>query len=256
MLGWLKNLRSFTTRTAEPAIVPAGVRLYAIGDVHGRLDLLQVAHAGIKTDMHSLPANHTAMVVHLGDYIDRGPNSKGVLDYLCRDPLPEARCVYLKGNHEAMALRFIDSGADYDLWAANGGKAFLASYGVSAEGPPQSVRARLRAAMPAVHYAFLSKLLLSAEVGGYYFVHAGINPARPLTQQREQDQLWIREPFLSHPSKLEKTIIHGHSVTSTPQRRAHRIGIDTGGYITGNLTTLVLEGASQRYLNTALRIAA
>ncbi|HWX50332.1 MAG TPA: metallophosphoesterase family protein [Roseomonas sp.] len=226
---------------AAPGYLPPGLRVYAIGDVHGCAGRLGALHEAIAADWAAQPAGRCA-IVHLGDYIDRGPDSAAVLERLCGpSPIPGAELVLLRGNHEAMMLEALAAGpgtAAEDLWLWNGGDATLASYG--------AVDASL--SLPPAHRALLERTVLRWEAGNYLFVHAGIDPRRPLEAQRSQDLLWIREPFLSWPRPLPMVVVHGHTPCRAPELRSNRIGIDTGAVGGGPLTGLVLEGERLRFL--------
>ncbi|WP_419896183.1 metallophosphoesterase [Roseomonas sp. USHLN139] len=228
---------------AAPGRLPEGLRVYAIGDVHGCATRLLALHAAIAEDWRARPAARCALL-HLGDYVDRGPDSAAVIEALAGPgPLPAAERIDLMGNHEAMMRAALQEGpgsAAEELWLWNGGDATLDSYGAAASG---------RLALPAAHRAFLEGLRLSWQAGDYLFVHAGIDPRKPIAAQRAQDMLWIREPFLSWPRPLPAIIVHGHTPCRAPERRANRIGIDTGAVAGGPLTCLVLEAASLRFLS-------
>lgn len=225
-----------------PGRMPEGLRVYAIGDVHGCASRLRRLHRQIAEDWSARPIAR-CVLVHLGDYIDRGPDSAGVLDLLCGPPpIAAAENILLRGNHEAMMLDCLAAGpgtAAEDLWLWNGGDATVASYGVT-DGLPQP---------PPAHLHLLRGLRLSWEVGDFLFVHAGIDPRRPLEAQRSQDMLWIREPFLSWPRPLPRIIVHGHTPARAPEMRLNRIGIDTGAVGGGPLTCLVLEAGRMRFLS-------
>lgn len=237
------------------ARVPDGERLYVVGDVHGRSDLLARIHHAIRADVHERPGPLKRTVVYLGDYVDRGPGSFQVLEMLIRMPLEGMKLVYLKGNHEDMMLRFI-RGDDIPGWLYNGGDATLASYGVMVTRMMPSptmiaeLRRRLQDAMPAAHVTFLESLQLMHLAGDYLFVHAGIRPGVPLDAQRPADLMWIREPFLVAKNTFGKCVVHGHTISTVPEVRANRIGIDTGAFYSGRLTCLVLEGDRVGFLQT------
>lgn len=244
------------TRTGGVAPgVPEGRRVYAVGDIHGRADLLDRLHEIIAADLASAP-ERAVTVVYLGDYVDRGADSRGVIDILTREPLPVAERLHLKGNHEELMLAFLD-GTGSDLgWMMNGAGATMASYGVaepdglSFRGDFQAAREALRAALPAEHRRFLRGLALTAAVGDYLFVHAGIRPGVPLDAQAPDDLIWIREEFLHSEDDHGMVVVHGHTPAAEVQWRANRIGIDTLAYASNRLTSLVLEGAERRLLHT------
>ncbi|ONG48081.1 serine/threonine protein phosphatase [Pseudoroseomonas deserti] len=230
-----------------PGRLPEGLRVYAIGDVHGCAGRLLALHAAIAEDWEARPAARCALV-HLGDYVDRGPDSAAVIEALCGPgPLPRAERIDLLGNHEAMMMAALKDGPGSvaeDLWLWNAGDATLASYGPK-DGPLPAGHP----ALPARHRAFLDGLRLSWTAGDYLFVHAGIDPRKPLAAQRAQDLLWIREPFLSWPRPLPAVVVHGHTPCRAPELRPNRIGIDTGAVAGGPLTCLVLEAARLRFLS-------
>ena len=237
--------------------IPAGFRIYAIGDIHGRDDLLARLHSRITEDMQASQATHR-VIVYLGDYIDRGPDSRKVVERALAFRPERTERVFLKGNHEAAMAAFLAGDlSSVREWMTYGGVATLASYGVTVT--PQdlgdrkaleALRQRLLAAVPEQHRHFYTALLPSFGIGDYLFVHAGVNPTRPLEQQSEDDLLWIRTPFLDCPRYLGKMVVHGHTIAHTPEERLHRIGIDTGAYATGRLTALVLAGEERSFLQT------
>ncbi len=236
----------------RPAEVPRGLRIYAIGDIHGRADLLQGIHDRIAADARDNPAPETR-VIYLGDYVDRGPSSREVVEMLIARAtgLPTT---HLKGNHEAMLLQFLEDTTIGPEWYAYGGLATLASYGVNprsegnAETQLVAAQRELLDKFPASHREFLAGLSTHVSFGDYFFVHAGVRPGVPLAQQQVSDLIWIREAFLESPDFHGKIVVHGHSYRSEPELLANRIGIDTGAYATGRLTCLVLEGQSLRFL--------
>lgn len=235
------------------AKVPDGQRLYAIGDIHGRLDLLLELHRQIEADIRERPGPTQQTVVYLGDYVDRGPSSYDVLDYLIGNPLPACDQIFLRGNHEELMLRFLNKG-DGGVWLSNGGDATIASYGLSVpwmaddDHTLETLRRELSAAIPSRHLSFLQSLQLSHEAGDYFFVHAGVRPHTPLDQQRPTDLVWIREPFLLSDADFGKRVVHGHTISNAPEVRPNRIGIDTGAFYSGSLTCLVLEGTQVGFL--------
>ncbi|NGZ06136.1 MAG: serine/threonine protein phosphatase [Magnetococcales bacterium] len=236
--------------------MPAHTRVYVIGDIHGRADLLRQLHDLIRADWSELPTEWRKVVVYLGDYIDRGEESKQVIDLLLDDPLPDCERIFLKGNHEAELQDFLVNPTGGHLWTQFGGMATALSYQVhvppmiSAEERMRTLRDQLLEAMPTSHQAFFSSLRFRYELGDYYFVHAGVRPGIPFNRQRPPDLLWIREPFLLHDTPMEKMVVHGHTVMESPVQAPHRIGIDTGAWYSGRLTCLILEGGDQRFLMT------
>ncbi len=233
--------------------VPAGFRVYGIGDIHGRRDLLAALRQRILSDAESAGPGRR-VVVYVGDYVDRGPESRGVIDLLVEEPLPGFESVYLLGNHEAFLLRFLEDESAGLLWMMNGGEATCRSYGIDPQTAPHVadrmpwLQAELRARIPLAHMAFLDGLVLSHEEGDYLFVHAGLRPGVPLRDQDPEDLIWIREPFLSSDQDHGKVVIHGHTPTSGPVLRRNRIGIDTGACFGGPLTAVVLEDDRQRFI--------
>jgi serine/threonine protein phosphatase 1 len=250
------------TAGGQPARVPPGVCVYAIGDIHGRADLLQVIHREIAADADQLTPGTDKLVVYIGDYVDRGLESSQVIDLLIRQPLDGFRAVYLLGNHDAWLLSFLIDAKIGPTWLRYGGDATLHSYGVRLRLPVddlqhfEQLQAELRERLPRRHVEFLERLELSYETGDYLFVHAGVRPNVPLDRQSVDDLLWIREPFLSSRRDLGKVIVHGHTVEAEPALRANRIGIDTGACWTGCLTCLVLEEGEYRFLSTARPVQA
>lgn len=231
-----------------PASLPEGVRAYVVGDVHGCSDRLRAVHREIASDLAERPVGE-ALIVHLGDYVDRGPDSAGTIEALLQ-PFPFAaegrglRVVNLMGNHEEMMLMALARSDAAPLWLANGGDASLESWGV-----PMRTRAReWEAALPERHLAFLRALPLMHAAGGYLFVHAGLRPNTPMAQQSRFDLLWIREPFLSFEGDFPAVVVHGHTPQPEPVVRRNRIGIDTGAYMGGMLTCLVLEADRMGFL--------
>ena len=235
--------------------VPPGSCVYAIGDIHGRLDLLESLEDQIVRDAERRGMARN-VIVYLGDYIDRGYNSFGVMERLIDKPLTGFERVHLKGNHEDFLLQFLEDQGVGPVWLANGGLEALVSYGVRLPpGAPQGERlaaaqAGLREALPAAHLRFLHGLTLTHCEGDYLFVHAGVRPGVAVAEQQEGDLMWIREAFLDDESFHDCMVVHGHTPTSEPQVRTNRIGIDTGAFATGCLTCLVLEGGDRDFLET------
>jgi serine/threonine protein phosphatase 1 len=228
-------------------------RLYAIGDIHGRSDLLDRMVDEISRDLKDHPIG-TALTVTLGDYVDRGFDSRGVLDRLARNPFPTPM-VALKGNHEALLDAFLIDPAGGGDWRRLGGLETLLSYGVSVApikvGRDYEVAAALRAALPPAHREFLGSLRTSLSVGRYFLCHAGVRPGVPLELQTEDDLLWIRSEFLSSQADFGKIVVHGHTPSQVPEIRSNRINVDTGAFTTGQLTCAVLDqGGGIRFLST------
>lgn len=238
------------------ARVPPGVCVYAIGDIHGRADLLTEMHRLIIEDAAHITPGTNKVVVYLGDYVDRGLESREVIDLLIDGGLPDVQAVHLLGNHDAWLLSFLVDPTIGPTWLRYGGDATVHSYGGNLGVPQEDVyyyqelQQDLRQRIPREHVNFLQGLELSFESGDYLFVHAGVHPGLPLDRQRVDDLLWIREPFLSSTEDLGRVIVHGHTVESEPIVRTNRIGIDTGACWTGCLTCLVLEEGTYRFLTT------
>ena len=227
------------------ARIPEGVRLYAVGDIHGCARLLRNMHELILEDAYRA-AEERRIVVYLGDYIDRGPDSRDVIDLAITGPGEAFECVHLKGNHEAMLLDFLAGVGDIDLWRQNGGGATLRSYGVEDRAEPDE----LAAAIPAAHCEFYESLRLQYAEGDYFFVHAGVRPGIALDRQSDEDMLWIRHPFLDSDAEWGYTVVHGHSTVAAPDIRPNRINLDTGAVWSGLLTAMAFHGEIRYVLQT------
>ncbi len=259
MSGAITRLRQLLGKARTPARanakIPDGQRIYAIGDVHGRADLLQRMHRLILRDAASHAGPHRVQTVYLGDYIDRGLDSKAVIDLLL-NPLDGFDCVHLKGNHEDALLLYLDDYKKGMRWFSIGGDATIMSYGVRVPGgmSPSDREAHMwsefRDRLPPEHLEFLSGLKVIHRVGDYTFVHAGVRPGTPIDEQDPHDLFWIRKPFLDCKDDFGTIVVHGHSTAHEPEIRNNRIGIDTAAYATNVLTCLVLEGETQRFLTT------
>ena len=234
--------------------MPEGLRLYCIGDIHGRNDLLLEIHNKIKEDAASFPGR--IVVVYVGDFIDRGMFSREVIEILKDNPFPDFECIYLRGNHEQTLLDFLQEASVGSSWLSFGGQATLVSYGVAVtriltrREEFVEIQKSLRENLPQSHLDFISKTRLSYAIGSYLFVHAGINPKYSLARQQPEDLMWIRDEFVSSSKNHEKIIVHGHTVTEEPELLPNRIGIDTGAYASGRLSCLVLQGEQQRIIQT------
>ncbi len=253
MIGRLFSSRDRGERGA-PA-TPRGTRIYAIGDIHGRDDLLERLTLLVHEDAYRRQAPRN-VVVYLGDYVDRGRQSRAVIERLLRAPLPGFDSVHLKGNHEDIMLRFLDDISVGPSWFTFGGRETLESYGIDPPLPHATADELLRAQeqlrrnLPREHLDFLRRLRLMHEEGDYVFVHAGVKPGVPLAAQREEDMLWIRDEFLLSQSSFGRIVVHGHTITRDPDVRQNRIGIDTGAFASGRLTALVAEGTEWYFLQT------
>ena len=238
-------LESSSPRKKRRPRVPDGVRIYAIGDIHGRADLLDDMFKRIDANLASNPVAH-GIEVFLGDYIDRGPASREVLDRLVARKRTH-RTVFLKGNHETYITEFVTNPPLLEDWQRLGGLETLISYGITPSiNAGAAEQARLAAAfdraLPESHRRFIGELKSSFTCGDFYFVHAGVRPGIPLAKQREEDLLWIRSEFLNCEDDFGKIVVHGHTPVLQPDIRSNRINIDTGAYATGRLTCLILQG--------------
>ncbi len=249
--------RLFSSRSsAPPAALPDDCVIYAIGDIHGRIDLLDRLHGKIAQDAAARPQPRK-LIVYLGDYVDRGLESRQVLDRLLDPPQDGLERIMLKGNHEDAMLQFLDDTAIGASWMGFGGDATLYSYGVDVFGtPPEGmerldyIQQRLRENMPDGHRDLLEALKLYYVEGDYYFCHAGVRPGVPLEAQKAEDLMWIRDEFLNNRKPHGKVVVHGHSIETEPVVTDNRIGIDTGAFATGVLTALVLSGRDRSFLAT------
>ena len=231
--------------------LPPGRRVYSIGDIHGRLDLLEELHGMILEDA----AGHdgSKAIVYLGDFIDRGAQSKQVVDLLIEQPLDGFEAIHLLGNHEQAMLDFMEYPEAAAAWLSFGGQVTLLSYGaglgrVQMGRQVQILRDELDARLPQSHREFLASCRLMHVEGSYCFAHAGIRPGVPLEEQKAEDLMWIRGEFCDSAEDHGCIVVHGHSITEEVEWRPNRIGIDTGAYYSGLLTALVLEGDQQRLL--------
>ncbi len=236
---------------AEPrlAAVPEGCRYYATGDIHGALPLLKDAMERIDADRVARPAPVT-VEIYLGDYVDRGPASSGVIEALM-ERRQVANVVCLAGNHELMMLAALRSDEAMATWCRYGGLDTLASYGVGAPSRPgaaSELRTRFAAALPSRHLGFLTALSLYHVAADYLFVHAGIRPGVALAEQSREDLTMIREPFLSGEDFQGFVVVHGHTPVKSIDRSSNRLNIDTGAFATGVLTTIAIEGQRIRQI--------
>lgn len=236
--------------------VPEGIRIYAVGDVHGRADLLAAVLVQIEIDIALHPVSRP-IAVFLGDYIDRGPNSKEVLDLLiAANHTPDM--VFLKGNHETFLLDFLKDPSLLDKWRQYGGLETLVSYGLQPPINPSlddriGLARALAGALPSSHRAFLQALETTFVCGDFLFVHAGLRPLVPIEQQAEDDLLWIRDDFLLWDKDFGKVVVHGHTPVLEPEIRFNRINIDTGAFATGHLSCMTIEAGEIGFLIDARR---
>ena len=233
------------------APLPDTGRLYVIGDIHGRSDLLDRMVGEIANDLTARPIA-ASLVVTVGDYVDRGPDSRGVIERLLRNPFP-TRLIALKGNHELLLEGFLLDPQVADHWRRYGGLETLQSYGVPVgdvmRGKEYLAAARALAhAVPAEHFDFLGALRTSLTVGKYFICHAGVRPGVPLDRQTEEDLLWIREPFLDSRADFGKIVVHGHTPADQPELLPNRINVDTGAFMTGRLTCAALDADGVRFI--------
>jgi serine/threonine protein phosphatase 1 len=244
------------------AQIPSGRRVYAVGDIHGRADLLIRLMQDLREDSARGEYEGRPILIFLGDYVDRGFQSKEVIDVLLSDIVSPFETYFLKGNHEAAMTQFLSDPSVGPRWAEYGGAETLVSYGVQ---PPRTrtsleewmqTSEALNAALPSEHLHFLSNLDLSVRIGDYLFVHAGVRPGVPLDQQTEQDLLWIREEFLGDRRGLDAVIVHGHTPEQRPHRDTRRVGLDTGAYLSGRLTAARFEHDRVEFIATEPRVAA
>lgn len=235
--------------------LPEGWRVYAVGDIHGRADLLEKLHQMIVRDSEAEPVKNN-LAIYLGDYLDRGPLVKETLDLLISGLPSGFKAEYLRGNHEEFFFRFLEDPVILELWAVLGGRSTLMSYGVRVPGSGLSaerarqVRQELLEAMPKKHLEFLMNLKPFYQLGEYFFVHAGIRPRIPLENQKPEDFFWIRDDFLGSTDDHGIKIVHGHTISEQVQNYSNRIGVDTGAYATGILSCAVLENSGIRFLST------
>jgi serine/threonine protein phosphatase 1 len=245
----LKSLRSLfrAAESAPAAALPEGTRAYALGDIHGRADLFAALIAAIEADDAARGPATTTMIL-LGDLVDRGPDSAGVIA-LARDWHARRTVRILMGNHEEMFLEALESEEVLRHFLRYGGRETLLSYPIDAEAYTRAELAETRelalAAIPPEDLEFIRSFEDQVRLGDYLFVHAGIRPGVPLEDQRTGDLRWIRETFLSHAESFGPVVVHGHTIFAEPEVRANRIGIDTGAYTSGRLTALGLEGTAR-----------
>jgi serine/threonine protein phosphatase 1 len=241
---------------AKTCRIPDNLRVYAIGDIHGRADLLKRLHEMIAADASGADGQKENKVVYLGDYLDRGPYVRETLDEIISGLDHGFQTEYLKGNHEEIFLNFLENASLLSLWLNLGGQSTLLNYRVASPGSDfsgeraEAVRLAVLDAMPQEHLSFLKNLKPYVQIGDFLFVHAGIRPGIPLDKQKDEDLFWIRYEFTTSRRDHGIKIVHGHTINDKVQERANRIGIDTGAYATGTLSCAVLEDDRVRFLST------
>ena len=254
MFGIFRNWWSARGKSdaTAPSQLPSDTRIYAIGDIHGRADLLAEMHEAIRIDLQRHPCE-TAIEIYIGDYIDRGAQSYEVVEALSLSrPLCDRR-ICLMGNHERILLDYLADPQVLSSWMSLGGLETLQSYGVRVRlSPPRqeykAIHSDLLFRFPPQHQRFFRELRLSFSFGDYFFVHAGVRPGVPLASQQAEDLLWIRDAFLTSTRNFGAVVVHGHTPGHEPVVMPNRICIDTGAYVTGKLTCLVLHGNEKRFL--------
>ncbi|WEX08465.1 metallophosphoesterase family protein [Chelativorans sp. AA-79] len=237
------------------AATPEGMRIYAVGDIHGRHDLMAEMHSRIMAEIiEDRPADWR--IVYLGDYVDRGPASRQVLEHLSQSVRNDPRVTALAGNHDLGFLAFLAQPRAEGLFARNGGEATARSYSVEIDfGSSEALsrgHAALMEAIPREHLDFLHGLKLSASFGDFFFCHAGIRPGVPLEAQSAEDLIWIRERFRHDPTLHPKLVVHGHTPMPEPEIMLNRVNLDTGAWSTGRLTAMMFEGKKKRLLEVVL----
>jgi serine/threonine protein phosphatase 1 len=247
-MSFLKRL--FGGADAPKNALPTGCWLAAIGDIHGQLDALNAVLRQLEARAAKSSANRK-LLIFLGDYIDRGFKSRQVVDRLVQG-FPGFEAHFLRGNHDETLLQFLEDATVAEAWKNYGGLETLASYGVSRTrtGDWRDSQAELREKLPPAHLTFYRDLEMHFRLGDYIFVHAGLRPGIPIESQSPHDMMWIRDDFLNSKADFGALVVHGHTPKAAPDLRPNRIGIDTGAYMTGVLTALVLEGDSQGFVTS------
>jgi len=252
-MALLSFTRMFASEKRGAASLPDGLRVYAIGDIHGRLDLLETLAFQIEADLRDAP--ELAVTIFLGDYVDRGPDSAGVLEMLASRDFP-TEFLALRGNHEEVMLRFLRDPDVLESWRNYGGLETLHSYGVDVQPAMRGMayddlRLSLLERLPRSHLQFLRETAHSTTFGDYFFCHAGARPGTPLDHQTTRDLLWIRDEFLEFRGGWDRVVVHGHTPVEEPELLSTRINVDTGAFASSVLTAVVLEGSQRRILSTA-----
>lgn len=239
----------FRTKPVPEFSVPEGVRLYAIGDIHGRADVLEALLCEMQRDAADFDGERIIQVF-LGDYIDRGMQSREVINLLLAPPADGVERIFLRGNHEQTLLDFLHNPAVLRDWMQYGGLPTLASYSVSVpanilQNAAEELQASFAQALPEQHLRFFEDLRVDYTIGDYYCVHAGVRPHIALSKQIEKDKLWIREPFLSHTKPFEKYIVHGHSPLEVAEIWPNRANLDVNNAPQPTLSALRVQGAQR-----------
>ncbi|NLR72756.1 serine/threonine protein phosphatase [Novosphingobium sp. ERN07] len=259
MFNKLRSIFSNGVNDADAAAmpvarVPKGQRVYAVGDIHGRLDLFEQLLQRIEEDDARRGPADTTLIL-LGDLVDRGPESRGVVDRAMQ-LAQTGKVRVLAGNHEEMLLTSMESDEALRHFLRHGGKETLFSYGLPPEEYSRSIlpelRERMNALVPAEHVAFFRAMEDRIAIGDYLFVHAGVRPEVPVDQQTTSDLRWIRREFLDHAQWHGHMIVHGHTITDEPEALPNRIGIDTGAYASGRLTALGVEAGEYWFVSAAI----
>jgi serine/threonine protein phosphatase 1 len=252
MPSYLPGIEELRVQRRRPSL-PAGLRIYSVGDVHGRLDLLDKLLSRVDADIALRPAVRPVFVF-LGDYIDRGPCSRETIDRLL-ERRETNECVFLKGNHEQIAIKCLSNPGLFNQWLRLGGVETLASYGITLgklvnRKKVVELQTSFHRALPPAHFRFFRDQQTSFACGDFFFAHAGVKPGVELSRQTENDLLWIREEFLTSSEDFGKIVVHGHTPTHEIEIRPNRINIDTGAYATGRLTCLVIDESSLSFIDT------
>jgi serine/threonine protein phosphatase 1 len=233
---------------------PESIRVYAVGDVHGRRDLIEAMHERIGEEI-ARDGVADWRIVHLGDYVDRGPDTAGVLDFLTSRIAGDPRIVALAGNHDVALIDFLAHGDRTQMFRRFGGNDTARSYGTHVDfataATAEAGRAALARAIPQAHLDFLCGLPRAVAFGDFFFCHAGIRPGVPLDRQDPEDLIWIREPFLTYPGLHPKVVVHGHTPHDEAELKPNRVDLDTLAYASGRLTALAVEGRTKRLLEVS-----
>ena len=244
---YARAMHQTNTVFSDPPRVPAGTSIIAYGDVHGHLDLMEAILRKAQARAALDPARRH-IIISLGDLVDRGPDSAGVVQRMMGE-VPGCELITLRGNHETLLMAFLDGDPEATTWLSWGGLETLRSYGVQTDGASllsaddvETLRDDFRARMLPAHLAFLRSRPLNVTFGDYFFVHAGVRPGVPLAEQEDRDLIWIRDEFLHSKQRFEKKIVHGHTPVRKPDFNRNRINLDTKAYASGKLAAVLFEG--------------